>query len=121
MLKALQMSAGLAVLVGFLYLGSLLNVFLNLPIPDPLSGLILLFVTLLFFRNVPKSLQHIAQFLLQHISLFFIPVTIYAIVLKEKFAEHLVLLSVVIVVSTFFSMLLTAAVSKRTLKTEQAK
>lgn len=116
MLSVIQLGLGFFVLVAFLYMGVWVNAALNLPIPGPLSGLILLFLGLLTLGKVPKALQTVAHFLLRHMSLFFIPVTIYIIVLKDKFQENLILLLSVLVFSTFISMLLAAIVSKHTLK-----
>lgn len=119
MLKILHWLAGGLTLVAFWFAGGWLNHALSLPFPGPLTGLLLLFLSLLLMRRVPEGLQEVSHFLLQHISLFFVPVTLYVFVLKERFAEHLWLLLAAIVVSTFVSMLLAVWVSKRFVKQEQ--
>lgn len=111
--KSLLLLLSFLVLVGFLYLGIFLNTALAMPIPGALTGLLLLFIGLLFVRKVPVPLVRVSQFLLRHLSVFFIPTTLYIIVLKDSFSEHGAIILAVLAISTMSSMLIAALVSKR--------
>lgn len=113
MQKSVLLILSFFLLVAFFYLGVWLNSAFALPIPGALSGLVLLFVALLILRDVPKPLLQVSQLLLRHLSLLFIPTTLYIVVLKESFIEHWPILITALLISTFTSMLLAAIVCKR--------
>jgi len=81
---------------------------LIIPLPGALLGLLLLLSVLLFFGRVPRSLQRVSQFLLLHLSLFFIPASMGIFFYAERLKEHMWLFLIVIVLSTAFSIGLTA-------------
>ncbi|MCV2884801.1 CidA/LrgA family protein [Aestuariibacter sp. AA17] len=76
--------------------------------PSPLIGLLLLFggLVLLGAGNTPTALHNVSQFLLKHMSLFFVPATLSVILYWSEISSHLVVL-IAIVVSTFIGMLCT--------------
>lgn len=53
--------------------GEVIVRFLDIPLPGPVLGMVLLFAGLLIRRGVPKPLQDTASGLLSHLSLLFVP------------------------------------------------
>jgi putative effector of murein hydrolase LrgA (UPF0299 family) len=53
--------------------GEVLVLATDLPLPGPVLGMVLLFVGLIVRGHVPAGLQTVAQTLLQHLSLLFVP------------------------------------------------
>lgn len=118
LLKCFQLLMAFSVLVLCLFLGKGVALLTGVPLPGALSGLIILFFGLLFMRQVPKPLQQVCQFLLRHLSIFFVPASLSILVLKDKLADHLMLIVAVLVVSTFASMLISAWVCRYCLETK---
>ena len=61
------------ILIGLQLLGEWLSLWLALPIPGPVLGMLLLFIGLCVRRGVPPALQHGVPAFLQHLSLLFVP------------------------------------------------
>jgi holin-like protein len=53
--------------------GEILVRLLGLPIPGPVLGMVMLFVTLMIRGNAPDSLSEASSALLSHLSLLFVP------------------------------------------------
>ena len=62
-----------AALLVFQFVGEALVRALNLPLPGPLAGMLLLFAALLLRGNVPAPLASTSGLLLQHMMLMFVP------------------------------------------------
>lgn len=82
-------------------------------LPAALLGLLLLFIALLFFGRVPKPLEDVSQFLLRHLSLFFIPPLVGAWFYAEQLGHKLGLFLLAIMLSTFVSLCLTSWLGQR--------
>ncbi len=67
------MIGALIMLLGFQLAGEVIARALNLPLPGPVLGMLLLFVVLLMRGSAPEMLQKTAQGLLRHLSLLFVP------------------------------------------------
>lgn len=67
------MIPGFIILAGMQLLGYLLATLFHWPIPAPVVGIVLLFLTLLAMRRIPESLAHSAAVLLPLLPLFLIP------------------------------------------------
>lgn len=63
----------MAVLLVFQLVGELIVVGLNLPIPGPVVGMALLFLSLVLFGRVPDELVEVTRGLLDQLSLLFVP------------------------------------------------
>lgn len=61
------------IILGIYLLGELISSFLHLPIPGNILGMIILFV--LLYSNIVKveNISNVTNFLLDHLSFFFIP------------------------------------------------
>ena len=104
----LKPTIAFSVLVLFWWIGTWLSPFLPIPFPAPLIGLVLLFVCLVILGKVPDSLLKTSQFLLRHLSVFFIPAILSVVLLQDLLVEHFWAISAALVVSTLFSLCVTA-------------
>lgn len=102
----------LALLLACQLTGEVLSLFLRLPVPGPVLGMLLLFVGLLIKRGVPSGLARTAEGLLEHLSLLFVPagvgVMLHISLLVDKWAA----LSVALIFSTALTIVATALVMR---------
>lgn len=106
---------GLALLLLFQAAGEALAHLLSLPFPGPVIGLVLLLVGLqVAWVRAPVAAA--AELLLSHLSLLFVPVGVGVITHLSLVARHGVALGVVIVLSTWVGMAVTAVVLRRLLR-----
>jgi len=100
---------GLAWLLLLQTVGELLARGLSLPFPGPVVGMGLLFASL-FSTAVREAVGAVAEFLLSHLSLLFVPVGVGAISYVSLLSEHGLRIAVVIVLSTWTGIVATAFV-----------
>lgn len=105
-MNALQ---GLALLLVLQAAGELLVRAIGLPLPGPVLGLAML-LPLLAWPAVARRVEAVAAVLLQHLSLLFVPVGVGVVVHLGALAPLGWKLLVVIVVSTWVGMVVTALV-----------
>ena len=67
------MLGALTVLLVYQLIGEIIVQFLRLPIPGPVVGLLLLFLTLCLRGKLAEPLRDTANGILQHLSLLFVP------------------------------------------------
>ncbi len=92
--------------------GELLVRLLGLPVPGPVVGMTLLFLTLLARGHVShETREHVGSFL-QHMSLFFVPAGVGVMVHLQRVAEEWLPITLALVISTFAGMAVTAWVIK---------
>jgi holin-like protein len=104
----------LAVLLILQIAGEGLTRALHLPFPGPVVGLILLLVAL-HWERVREPVAAIAEMLLTHLSLLFIPVGVGVITHLDLVSQFGWQLLVVIVLSTWIGLAVTALVMRRLL------
>ena len=100
---------GLAILLLLEAIGESLTHALSLPFPGPVIGMIVL-LPALGWPWVRESVAAVAEFLLAHLSLLFVPVGVGVITHLDLVAAHGVALVLVIIVSTWIGMAVTALV-----------
>ena len=88
--------------------GELFVVAMALPIPGPVVGMVLLFVGLLVSGGVPDDLATLADALLNHLSLLFVPAGVGVIVHFALIGADALAISVALVVSTLLTIAVTA-------------
>ena len=103
---------GLAWLLAMQSLGELLARGLSLPFPGPVVGMLLMLIALRV-PAVREPVAQCAQFLLSHLSLLFIPVGVGVMTHLGLVGQYGVRMLVVIVVSTWIGLGVTAAVLHR--------
>lgn len=94
--------------------GEILAHVLDLPVPGPVIGLALLFLTLVIRghkeRPIPKALQEMANTLLQHLSLLFVPAGTGVMLYLQLIVDEWLPISVALIVSTLGAMAVTALI-----------
>ncbi len=85
----------------------------GLMIPAPVLAIVILVFGLFMLRRVPSGLRLVADFLLWHMALFFIPALVAMVALSDVLAQTLWPLLAIIVVSTIIPLWLTAWVFAR--------
>jgi holin-like protein len=106
---------GLALLLVFQALGEGLTHALALPFPGPVVGLVLLLPALRWVA-VREPVAVTAEWLLAHLSLLFVPVGVGVITHLEIVSQHGLRLLLVIVLSTWIGLAVTAWVLQRLLR-----
>ena len=94
---------GFAALLLLQTLGELLARSLALPFPGPVVGMVLL-IPALFWESLRREVAPVAQFLLQHLSLLFVPVGVGVVTHLGLLESAGVRLLVVIVLSTWIGL-----------------
>jgi len=111
---------GFALLLVLQAIGEVLSRFFALPIPGPVLGLVLLLPALNFeFVRVPASAA--AELMLAHLSLFFVPVGVGVITHLQLVSQHGIRLLLVIVLSTWIGIAVTAVVLRSFLRIALAR
>ncbi|MEK7991642.1 MAG: CidA/LrgA family protein [Thiotrichaceae bacterium] len=101
---------GITILLFYQLIGEFFVLFLSLPIPGPVVGMILLLLTLLLKGHVPSSLDISSTTLLGHLSLLFIPAGVGLMVHFELIANQWLPIVMTLILSTVFTMVMTAAI-----------
>lgn len=90
---------------------------LNLPIPGPLIGMVLLFVGLVIYGNLnavtdaePTALDQTSNVILTNLSLLFVPAAVGVMQHLPVLKEHGAILGIAIVGSTLLTLLVSVAV-----------
>jgi holin-like protein len=110
------MISALAVLLIFQLLGEITVRWSGAPVPGPVVGMALLFLTLLWRKNLPDSLRATAETLLSHLSLLFIPAGVGIIQYGALLAEEWLAVAAALVLSTLITVAVTALVIKAVIR-----
>lgn len=105
-----------ALLVMFAYLaGEGIAYYAALPVPSALLGLLLLLVILFKFPRVETSVAFFVTAPLKHMSLFFVPAVMGVTLYWKEICHNSLAIGLAVIVTTAFSLLLTALVAQRLL------
>ncbi len=88
-------------------IGELLVTATGLPVPGPVVGMVLLFVGLLVHGALPKDLGAVADALITHLSLLFVPAGVGIMVHAQLIGDELLPISVALVASTLLTIAVT--------------
>ncbi|HEX6827563.1 MAG TPA: CidA/LrgA family protein [Burkholderiales bacterium] len=102
------MVGAIALLLVYQLAGELLVLLFGLPVPGPVIGMLLLFVTLLVRGGAPRPLREAAQGLLRHLSLLFVPAGVGVMVHAGRIAAEWLPILVALVLSTAVTIAVTA-------------
>jgi holin-like protein len=102
------MLAAITVLLVYQLIGETLVLALKLPVPGPVIGMLLLFLTLLVRGSVLESVRETAQGLLQHLSLLFVPAGVGVMIHFSRVFDEWLPILVSLVVSTILTIAVTA-------------
>lgn len=106
------MISALTALLLFQLLGEVLARWLDLPIPGPVIGMLLLFLALMLRGGPGDELRTTSQTLLQHLSLLFVPAGTGIIVHLHRVADEWLALLLSLLISTVATLVVTALVMK---------
>ena len=104
------MIGAITLLLVFQLFGEVLAQSLNLPIPGPVIGMALLFMTLTARGGPSTDLRNTAQGLLQHLSLLFVPAGTGVMLHFQRVSDEWLPLLVSLVASTAITITVTALV-----------
>lgn len=103
---------GITILLIYQLAGEISVLLLGIPVPGPVLGMIMLFLTLLVRNRSSESLDATATALLSHLSLLFVPAGVGIIVHFDRIIEEWIPLTAALVVSTVVTMMATAAIMR---------
>jgi len=106
------MLAALTVLLVYQLIGEVLVQLVGLPVPGPVVGMLLLFVTLLVRGAAPEALRSTANGLLAHLSLLFVPAGVGVMLHFERLGAEWMPIAVALVASTVVTISVTALVMR---------
>jgi holin-like protein len=106
------MLGALTVLLVYQLIGEVLVQLLALPVPGPVVGMLLLFVSLVVRGAVPEWLRVTANGLLSHLSLLFVPAGVGVMLHFERLGAEWLPIVVSLVVSTVLTIGVTALVMR---------
>ncbi|THC45439.1 CidA/LrgA family protein [Massilia sp. Mn16-1_5] len=101
-----------AILLLFQCLGEGIVFLLGLPVPGPVAGMILLFISLLLWPALQTRIEAAANELLRHLSLLFVPAGVGIVATAGSGSGHWLAILASLVVSTLLTLALTALVLK---------
>lgn len=99
---------GITLLLMYELVGEVSAAVLQLPIPGPVIGMLLLFVTLLVRGRSHPSLDCAGNALLSHLSLLFVPAGVGIMVHFERIGREWLPISLTLVLTTLLTMAVTA-------------
>lgn len=106
------MLGAITVLLVYQLVGEVFVQLTGLPVPGPVVGMLLLFITLIARKGVPDTLRGTAQQLLSHLSLLFVPAGVGVMLHFGRLGQEWLALAVALVVSTVLTIVVTALVMR---------
>ncbi|MGE5678245.1 MAG: CidA/LrgA family protein [Pseudomonadota bacterium] len=100
------------ILLLFVFIGELLNQILKLPIPGNILGMVLLLLALVTGLIKLEQVEDISRFLLDHLSVLFIPAGVGLLAVTGRLADTWYLILLISVFTTFLVMAVTGIVVK---------
>lgn len=94
------MLGAVTTLLVYQLVGEVLVHFLALPVPGPVLGMLLLFLSLWLKGSIPEGLQATANTILQHLSLLFVPAGVGVMVHFARVSGEIVPILVAVLGST---------------------
>lgn len=101
---------GISLLLIYQLAGEISVLLLRIPVPGPVLGMIMLFLSLVLRRRSSVSLDTASTALLSHLSLLFVPAGVGLMVHFERIAEEWLPITITLLLSTVITMAATAAI-----------
>jgi len=102
------MAGLIAIILALQLAGEIVVRLTGLPIPGPVLGMLTLFVVLLVRGKAPEPLERLANALLSHLGLLFVPAGVGIIAYLGLIAERWLPLLITLIASTLVAILVTA-------------
>ncbi|ANF59640.1 hypothetical protein A5892_11855 [Halotalea alkalilenta] len=107
---------GMSILLGCQLIGEGVARAMNLPVPGPVIGMVLLLVGLMLYGKVPEGLRMTTRGLTQHLALLFVPAGVGVMVNWPLISQNFVVLTVTLLVSTVLLQVFMVLFMRRTLR-----
>lgn len=106
----MQLINGITLLLIYQLAGEVSVRLLGLPVPGPVMGMVMLFITLMIRGRMAKAVEPASTVLLGHLSLLFVPAGVGLIVHFSRLGNEWLPISVTLLLSTIITMAVTALV-----------
>jgi putative effector of murein hydrolase LrgA (UPF0299 family) len=106
----MQLINGITLLLIYQLAGEVSVRLLGLPVPGPVMGMVMLFITLMIRGRMAKAVEPASTALLGHLSLLFVPAGVGLIVHFNRLGNEWLPISVTLLLSTIITMAVTALV-----------
>ncbi|MCL1477173.1 CidA/LrgA family protein [Marinobacter sp. M3C] len=106
----MQLINGITLLLIYQLAGEVSVRLLGLPVPGPVMGMVMLFITLMIRGRMAKAVEPASTALLGHLSLLFVPAGVGLIVHFSRLGNEWLPISVTLLLSTIITMAVTALV-----------
>jgi putative effector of murein hydrolase LrgA (UPF0299 family) len=101
---------GMTLLLVYQLVGEVSTRLLHLPVPGPVLGMLLLFITLLLHKRVESVVESASSALLSHLSLLFVPAGVGVMVHINRMGEAWLPITVALIAGTLITLAVTALV-----------
>lgn len=106
----MQFINGITILLIYQLVGEISVRLLGIPVPGPVLGMVMLFITLLLRGKAGETLDTASTALLSHLSLLFVPAGVGMMVHFEHIASEWLSISIALLLSTVVTMAATAGI-----------
>lgn len=110
----MQFLNGITLLLVYQLVGEVTVRLLGLPIPGPVLGMVMLFITLMIRGQAPASVDQASSALLSHLSLLFVPAGVGMMAHFGRIADEWLPITLALLLSTVITMVATALVMQFT-------
>jgi holin-like protein len=101
---------GITILLIYQLVGEVSVLLLKIPLPGPVLGMVLLFITLLLRKGMADSMGSTSTALLNHLPLLFVPAGVGIVVHFDRIMNEWIPISIALVLSTIITMAATAII-----------
>jgi len=110
----MQFLNGITLLLVYQLAGEIIVRLLGLPIPGPVLGMVMLFVTMMVRGRAAESVEQASTALLSHLSLLFVPAGVGMMTHFGRIAEEWLPITLALLFSTVITMVATALIMQQT-------
>ncbi len=110
----MQFLNGITLLLVYQLVGEVTVRLAGVPIPGPVLGMVMLFLTLWIRGHTPEPIEQASSALLAHLSLLFVPAGVGMMAHFSRIADEWVPITVALLLSTVITMIATALIMQLT-------
>ncbi|PCM44798.1 CidA/LrgA family protein [Marinobacter sp. ANT_B65] len=110
----MQFLNGITLLLVYQLAGEIIVRLLGLPIPGPVLGMVMLFVTMMVRGRAAEPVEQASTALLSHLSLLFVPAGVGMMTHFGRIAEEWLPITLALLFSTVITMVATALIMQQT-------
>lgn len=110
----MQFLNGITLLLVYQLVGEITVRLAGVPIPGPVLGMVMLFITLWLRGRTPESVEQASSALLAHLSLLFVPAGVGMMAHFDRIADEWLPITLALLLSTVITMIATALIMQLT-------